>query len=386
MKRLNYLLIILFAFSSCGDSGKSVEELIEEGNASEIRAKKAELSAEQSEINSKIAQLNAALEEMEGANRFVLVNTNTVQDTLFKHYVEIPGDVETDQNITIYPEYSGVLMEILVNEGDLVQRGQVLARIDAGGLESQLAQMQAQATLAETTFERQQRLWEQQIGSEIQFLEAKTNFEALQNSVEQLESQLAKTVVRAPFSGSIDEIFTDQGEVVAPGQSRLFRLINLSDMYVSAAIPESYLGQIQKGTEVMVEIGSTGLQFDSEVRQVGNFINPSNRTFEIKVAVPGDSIQVRPNQIATVKLNDYTSENAVTIPQNVVQQNAAGENIAFVVEPQTDSTGIARRRVIETGYNYNERLEVLEGIQPGEIVIVEGARTVQDGQEVRIQD
>lgn len=386
MKKLSYLFIILFTVYSCGKSEKSVEEIIEEGNVSEIRAKKAELSSQQSDINSKIAELDAALAKMDVTNRFVLVNTKTVQDTVFKHFVELPGDVETDQNIIIYPEYSGVLTEVLVNEGEEVQKGQILARIDAGGLASQLAQLQAQATLAKTTFERQERLWEQQIGSEIQYLEAQTNYEALQSSVEQLKSQLAKTVVRAPFSGTIDEIFTDQGEVVAPGQSRLFRLINLSNMYITTAVPESYLGDIEVGTEVMVEIASTGLEFESRVRQVGNFINPNNRTFEIKVAVPAGVEQVKPNQIATVKINDYTSPNAVIIPESVIQQNAAGENIAFVVEQNSDSTGVAKRRVIATGVTYDERVEVLEGIEPGEIIILDGARNVRDGQEVKIQD
>ncbi|WP_424493024.1 efflux RND transporter periplasmic adaptor subunit [Salinimicrobium sp. GXAS 041] len=384
MKKLSYLIIVLLTVYSCGKS-ESVEDVIQEGNASDIRAKKAELSSQQSEINAKIAKLDEALAKMDVSNRYALVNTKQLGDTLFKHYVELPGDVDTDQNIIIYPEYSGVLTNVLVEEGQEVQKGQILARIDAGGLESQLAQMEAQAALAKTTFERQERLWEQQIGSEIQYLEAQTNYEALQNSVSQLKSQLAKTVVRAPFSGTIDEIFTDQGEVVGPGQNRLFRLVNLSNMYITASVPESYLGDIRVGTGVIVEIGATGIEFESEVRQVANFINPNNRTFEIKVAVPDEVNQVKPNQIATVKINDYTSENAVIIPESVVQQNAAGENVAFVVERTTDSTGIARRRVIETGYNYEEKIEVLEGIKSNEIIIIDGARNVRDGEEVKIR-
>ncbi len=385
MKNTSFLLIILLVLSSCGNDA-SVEKVIQSGDASEIRAKKEELSSRQRELSSQIADLNAALQQMDVTNDFTLVSTEVVEDTIFKHFVEIPGDVETDQNIIIYPEYSGVLREVLVNEGEDVQKGQILARIDEGGLRSQLAQAQAQATLAKTTFERQERLWKQKIGSEIQFLEAKTNYEALQNSVDQLLSQLAKTVVRAPFSGTIDEILTDQGEVVAPGQSRLFRLINLSNMHITAAIPEPYLGKIQKGSEVLVEIGATGKEFTSTIQQVGNFINPNNRTFEIKVNVPAGVNQVKPNQIATVKLNDYSSKNAVVIPENVVQQNSLGENVAFVVEPRNDSIGIVQRRPIKTGYSYNGKVEVLEGIKPGELIIVEGARSVRDGQEVKFQD
>jgi len=384
MKKISLLIFSVFVLASCGNSERSVEDIIEEGNLSEIRAKKAELSKVQSDLSSQIASLDAAIEKLDKQTQFALVRTMTVQDTLFKHYVEIPGDVETDENITIYPEYSGVLLDVLVEEGDRVNEGQVLARIDDGGLSSQLAQLETQAALAKTTFERQKRLWEQNIGSEIQFLEAKANYEAVQNSVAQLRSQLEKTVVRAPFSGVIDETFSEQGEVVAPGQSRLFRLINLSNMYITAAVPESYLGSIKKGTEVMVEIAATGTEFKSEIQQVGNFINPNNRTFEIKVAVPNDKELVKPNLIATVKLNDYTSENALTIPEGVIQKNAAGENVVYVLVSEKDSTGTAEKRILETGLIYNDHVEVLSGLEAGEQLITEGAKNIHDGEKVRL--
>jgi RND family efflux transporter MFP subunit len=383
MKKLSVLILGLFLVVSCGKDA-SVEEVIENGDLTEIRAKKAELSALQTELSSEIAKLDEAISKMDVNSNFALVEVEAVTDSLFKHYVEIPGDVETDQNITIYPEFSGVLLDVAVDEGDRVQKGQILARIDDGGLASQLAQMEAQAALAKTTFERQQRLWEQNIGSEIQYLEAKTNYEAIQNSVSQMKSQLAKTVVRAPFGGIIDETFSEEGEVVAPGQSRLFRLINLKDMYISAAVPESYLNQIQKGTDVLVEIGATGTSFQSEVRQVGNYINPNNRTFEIQVAVPQDASNVKPNLIATVKLNDYTSEGAVIIPESVVQTNAAGEKITYVVEKESDSTGIAHKRVLTTGRSYDNAVEVLSGLEAGDFLILNGARSIREGEKVKI--
>ena len=386
MKKISIVIFSLFALASCGNSEKSVEEIIEEGNISEIRAKKAELSAQQSELSSQIANLDAAIQKLDKNKQFTLVEIMQVKDTLFRHFVEIPGDVETDENITIYPEYSGVLMQVLVDEGDRVQKGQVLARIDDGGLGSQVAQLETQEALAKTTFERQKRLWDQNIGSEIQYLEAKANYEAVQNSVNQLRAQLSKTVVRAPFSGVIDEKFSEKGEVVAPGQSRLFRLINLSNMYITAAVPESYLGKIRKGTDVIVEIAATGTEFKSKIAQVGNFINPNNRTFEIKVAVPADKEQVKPNLIATVKLNDYSSRNAITIPESVIQKNAAGENVAYVFKTNNDSTGVAEKRILETGLIYNEKVEILSGVTSGEILITEGAKNVQEGEKVRIRD
>lgn len=384
MKKFSLIIISLITLYSCGNSDRSVEQVIESENLSQIREKKAELSTRQSELSAQIAELDAAIQRLDGDRQFTLVRTREVNDTVFKHYIELPGDVETDQNVIVYPEFSGVLSQVMVREGDRVQKGQVLARIDDGGLSSQVAQLETQAALAKTTFERQERLWEQRIGSEIQFLEAKANFEAVQNSVNQLKSQLAKTVVKAPFSGIVDEAFIEQGEVVAPGQSRLFRIINLGDMYVSAAVPESYLGQIEVGTQVLVQIAAIGVEFESQIRQVGNFINPNNRTFEIKVDVPADRQQVKPNLIATVKLNDYTSEGAITIPESVIQQNSAGENVAFVLNKQSDSTGVAERRVIRTGYSYEEQIEVLEGIRAGETLITEGSKSVRDGQQVKI--
>lgn len=383
MKKISLIIVGLFLVVSCG-KGDSVEEVIESGDLSEIRAKKAELSTQQSELSSKLAQLDAAIERLDNNTGFALVEVRPVEDTLFKHYVEIPGDVKTDQNIIIYPEYSGILLDVNVDAGDRVQKGQILARIDEGGLASQLAQMESQAALAKTTFERQQRLWEQNIGSEIQFLEAKTNFEALQNSVNQMRSQLAKTVVRAPFSGIIDEVFTEEGEVVAPGQSRLFRLINLKDMYISAAVPESYLNKIEEGTEVMVEIGATGSSFPGTVRQVGNFINPSNRTFQIEVAVPQDVQNVKPNLIANVRINDYTAQNAIIVPESVIQTNAAGERVAYVLEPESDTTGVAQKRILQTGLSYEDSVEVLSGLQPGDLLIVSGARSIREGEKVKV--
>ncbi len=385
MKRSSIIIMSFLLLVSCGNNS-SVEEVIETGNLSEIRAKKAELSKEHSQLSSKIAQLDAAIEELDENSDFALVDISPVQDSLFRHYVELPGDVQTDQNIIIYPEYSGILLNVNVDEGDRVQKGQILARIDAGGLGSQLAQLETQATLAKTTFERQQRLWEQNIGSEIQYLEAQTNYEAIKNSVDQLRSQLSKTVVRAPFSGVIDEVITEEGEVVAPGQSRLFRLINLSNMYITAAVPESYLGSVKKGTEVLVEIQATGTSFSTTVKQVGNFVNPNNRTFEIQVDVPQNIEEIKPNLIATVKLNDYTSENAIIIPESVLQKNSAGQNVVYIVNRETDSTGVTERRILETGRSYDNSVEVLSGLKQGELLVRTGARSIQEGEKVMIDN
>ena len=385
MKKLAAILSVSLLLAACGNENKkSVDDLIEEGNLKEIRARKSELSKEQSAITSDINKLDEAINTLDKNKNLNLVTVTTLKDSTFEHFAEVQGNVATDENIIIYPEYSGILKNVYVKEGDRVNKGQVLAKIDDGGLSSQVAQAQAQATLAKTTYERQKRLWEQNIGSEIQFLEAKTNFEATQKAAEQLQSQLAKTTVTAPFSGVIDNIISNQGEVVSPGQSQLFRIINLNNMYVEAAVPENYLPKIQKGTFVKVMISSVNKEYDGKVTDVGSNINANNRTFRVKIAIPNPDKLIRPNQIATILLNDYTAASAITIPESTIQKNAMGENLVYTLERKTDSTGVAQKNVIETGYVYNNMMEVTEGLSPGEILIVEGSKSLRDGQEVKI--
>lgn len=385
MKKFILLTGIIGLVVACGNNEeKSVEDVIATQDLSEIRAKKAELSTQQSELSKKIDQLDEEIKKLDKNRNFALVSIDTLNQQKFRHYAEVQGNVATDENILIYPEYSGILTSVKVNEGERVSKGQVLATIDDGGLRNQLAQLEAQARLAKTTYERQQRLWEQNIGSEIQYLESKTNYEALESSVNQLKSQLAKTVVRAPFSGVIDDVISEQGEVVNPGQNQLFRLISLDKMYVEADVPENYLSKIRKGTDVKVQISSVGKEFEGKVSQVGNNINPNNRTFRIEVAVPNEEGMIKPNQIATIKLNDYTSETAMVIPENSIQKNAMGESLVYLYEPNSNSsTGTAKKAVVEVGYTYNDSIEVVNGLNGGDILITEGSKNLREGQEVR---
>ena len=387
MKKLAFLISIPILMISCGQDEQSIDKLIENGNLSEIRSKKSELSKEQGELNSKIDRLDEAIHKLDKSKRLDLVTTHKVGDTLFKHYAEVQGDVTTDENIIIYPEFSGVLNDVRVEEGQNIRKGQILAKIDDGGLSSELAQLETNANLAKTTFERQKRLWDQNIGSEIQYLETKANFEGLQSSVNRLKAQLEKTVVRAPFSGIIDEVFTEEGEVVSPGQNKLFQLVNLSDMYIKAEVPESYLNSIEKGTEVLVDISSLSKEFKGKIRRVGNTINPNNRSFTIEVAVPNEEDRIKPNQIATLKLNDYTAENAIVVPENALLKNAKGESIVFIIEKTAEENLVkAHRIIVETGYSYKDMVEITKGLEPQQTLILEGAKNLRDGQEVKIRN
>ncbi|MBT0607807.1 efflux RND transporter periplasmic adaptor subunit [Aequorivita echinoideorum] len=385
MKKILFLLAIITLVSCGGDGNQSVDAILESGDLSAIKAKRTELNNQQRELKSDIDKLNAFIDKKEKNERPALVTTQVINDSVFKHYVEVQGNVETDQNVVLNAEYSGILTQVYVKEGQKVSKGQRLAKIDDGGLSSQVAQQEAQLALAKTTFERQQRLWDQKIGSEIQFLQAKTNYEAAQSANKQLKSQLGKTIITAPFSGVVDDVISDPGQVVVPGQTQIIRLVNLSDMYVKASIPENYLQSVKVGTEVNVKLPSINAEFKGKVRQVSNYINPNNRSFDIQVEIPNKDGFVRPNLIATVQVNDYTADSAITIPENILQENAEGETIAFLFERVNDSLGTAKRVVLETAYSYDNHTEVKSGLKEGDILIVEGAKTLRDGQKVIIK-
>lgn len=388
MKQTVLTLITAAVLIGCsGDKNQqSVDDLIANGDLEAIRTKRTEVKTQQSEIQADLKKLDEAIRGLDKSDNSALVTTHRIQDTVFQHFIEVQGNVSTRQNVIVYPEYQGTLTRVLVKEGDRVRKGQLLARIDDGGLGSQVSQLEVQAQLAKTTFERQQRLWEQKIGSEIQYLQAKANYEAAQNSVDQLKSQLGKTAVRAPFSGVVDDVITDQGTVVAPGQA-LFRIVNLGNMYIEAEVPERYLNSVVPGKDVAIEIPMLGETVTSKVRQTGNYINPDNRAFAIEVDVPNKSGNVKPNLTARVKINDYTNEKAILIPQSVISENAEGQQYVFTATAKNDSltgSAIAERKFITTGKSQGDVIEVLEGLVDGDAIIVEGARTVKDGQEVKI--
>ncbi|MDD7887936.1 efflux RND transporter periplasmic adaptor subunit [Flavivirga sp. 57AJ16] len=385
MKNILILSFVTLVLTSCGaDKKMSVEDIIASGNLEHIRKKKAELDVSAQEISSQLRQLESEIKKLDPQERIPLITTFKTKEAVFNHFVELQGSVSTKQNLVIYPEYSGTLTRVYVKEGQKVAKGQILAKIDDGGLSQQVAQLQIQADLAKTTFERQERLWNQKIGSEIQYLQAKSNYEAQQRAVNQLQQQVEKTAVRAPFSGTIDDVITEQGSVVAPGQSQLFRIVNLQDMYIETDVPERYISNITTGKDVLVEFPILGKKMDAKIRQAGNFINPANRTFKIEVAVSNKDKSIKPNLTAKLKINDYRSEKAILIPQSIISENAEGQQYVYTITDKTENKAKAKRVIIETGKTQGDNIEVLSGLEHGNEIIDEGARSVKDGQEVKI--
>jgi len=388
MKKIVALIVLATVIVSCGEGGKSLEDVVASKDLEAIRTKRSDLTKELKSLEDQVKLLDDAIAELDDNAKLPLVTTMTVDVQQFDHYLELQGDVMTDQNVLIYPEMAGTLYKIYVKEGQAVAKGQLLASIDDGGLSSNLAQLKTQLALSQTTFERQKRLWDQNIGSEIQYLQAKSQFEAQESAVKQLESQLAKSSIRAPFSGIVDEVIKDQGTVVSPGPgSEVFRIVNLSNMHVEVEVPEAHLGNVTPGKAVEIYLPVLGSTVQSKVRQTGNFINPGNRSFRVEIPVPNKNGNIKPNLTAIAKINDYTSESAILIPQSVVSENATGDQYVYLVTQEDAGNGmISKRSIIQLGKTQGDIVEVVSGLEAGDQIIVEGARSVRDNQQVKVLD
>ena len=386
MKKIYLALLTTLILASCGEKKEqSLDDVIATKNLKEIRNKKSELDKQVADISEKIKTLNKEIEKLDTIKKAPLVTAFSIKNEVFTHFLELQGNVKTKQNVLIYPEMPGNLEKVLVKEGQKVAKGQILAKIDDGGMAQQVAQLEATTALAKTTYERQKRLWGQKIGSEIQFLQTKTNYEAQKNMLAQLKKQLDKSTIRAPFSGIIDEVIKNQGNVVSPGPgSAIFRIVNLSNMYIEADVPETYITNITKGKDVEIQFPVLSKTIETKVRQTGNFINPSNRTFKVEIGVPNQDRSIKPNLTVKLKINDYTSPKAILIPQSIISENAEGKQYVYVVKNIKNNIGTAMQTVVKTGKTQGDIIEILEGISVGDQLIEAGARTVKDGQEVKI--
>jgi RND family efflux transporter MFP subunit len=387
MKKIYLILSCTLLLVSC-DSQKEVtiESVIQSGNLENIRKKKKEVEAQQKVFAEKLFALSNAISKLDTVKKLPLVTTQKSEQTIFNHYLELQGAVNTRQNVLLYPEVPGILERVLVKEGNKVKKGQLLAVIKDGGMSQQLQQLESQAALSQTVFERQERLWAQKIGSEIEFLQAKTNYTSQKNAVEQLKNQLEKTNITAPFDGTIDVVYKEEGTVVAPGQgSEVFRILNLENMYIEAEVPENYVSSITKGKKVQVHFPILGKSITSSVRQVGNFINPNNRSFKVEIDVPNPKKDIKPNLTVQLKINDYQNKNAVLLPQSIISENAQGEQYIYVVvDKQNNNEATAQKVLIKTGKTQGDIIEVLAPLTSQVEYIQEGARTVHDGQKVKI--
>ena len=384
MKSSYFYLFSALVLTACQSKpSESVDSLIASADEAALRAKRVELTDSRKALDAEIKRLDQAIAGLNAEASLQLVSAFSTTAQRFDHFVSFQGTVKTMQNILVYPELPGQLIEIVAREGEKVEKDQIIARLDDGGLAAQLAQAQSQRALAQTVYDRQKRLWDQEIGSEIQYLQAQTQFESSVKVVEALNVQLEKSIIRAHFDGTIDQIFKEPGTIVAPGPgAEILRIVNLENVFVEVDVPESHVGAIMKGSMAKVSLSAIGKEINSKIARVSKVINPANRSFTVEIELPNNEGLIRPNLMATVEINDYTSENAVLIPQSIVSENAQGQQYCFALVSENGGH-VARRLLIKTGKTMGDLIEVVDGIEPGSLLITEGAKKVSDNQPVK---
>ena len=381
-----YISILTLIIISCNSSGSSnITSLIENGDLEELKKRKKEYVDTMNTMQVELNEINDGIAFLDENEKLTLVSNYEIKEKVFNSYMEAQANLKTRKNVLILPEFQGTLEKIFVYEGQYVKKGKLLAEINDSGLKEQLEQLTIQANFAKENFERTERLWNNNIGSEIQFLKSKTDFESSQKMVEQMKDRLAKTKIYAPFDGEVDEIISNQGSNLIPGVSQILRLVNLDKIYAEASVSEKYISFIEEGTEAIVQIPLLGKEIKSQIIQTGNFINPSNRTFRVEVPVENIDKKIKRNLDAKIKINIYSKEDAVVIPLRIVREDASGKNFVYVMNQDVkEGVYITSKTFISLGNKNNTDVEVTEGLKIGDMLVLEGASIVEDSQRVKL--
>ena len=381
------LLLCILLFIQCGSSDKqTTAEIIASKDLAAIQTKKAEVVKSMNTLKQELESLNEVIGQLDNEQKFLLVTSIETKVAPYEHFVSFQGTLETDKNIVMYPEIPGLLKSINVVEGQRVKKGDVLAVISDSGLVDQLQQLEIQLNLAKTTYERQNRLWEQKIGSEMQFLQAKTQYLSLEKSIAQMKDQVAKTTITAPFDGIVDHLLADVGSSLAPGMTPVVRVINLDEMKVSAQVPEIHLNNIKKAAKVAVNIPVLNKILPAEINAVGNFINPNNRSFRVEIGLENSSGDLKPNMTVLLNINDYKNEAAILVPSKNILEDQAGAKYLYTLETVAGQDGMykAIKTFVKTGKSSDNKTEILEGLSAGDQLVEDGIRLVKDQQLVKI--
>jgi RND family efflux transporter MFP subunit len=381
MNKKFYLFTLLLLFSC--ESNETFESIIESNDIEKIKIARKTIVASQQDLNTKIELLDNRIEELNENPLLPIVQVVSIKPSQFDHYIQVQGSVKSDQLINILPEFSGIIKNVYVKSGDKVKKGDPLVKIDDGGLKEQLSQLEIKFELTKTTFERQKRLWEQKIGSEIQFLETKSMFEAQKQAINQLKKQIQKTLIQAPFKGTIDNVIVKLGEVVYPGRSNLMMLLNMDNLYVESNVPEKYISSIKAGNKAILEFPLIGKSVSTIIRQSGNYIHPINRTFKIEMDIESVDFGVKPNLNSKVRINDYSNSSALMVNQNFISIDSKNKEYVYKIFTNNNKNYVSKT-IVETGKNDGVNIEILSGISPGDMIVSEGIRKLVDKARVKI--
>lgn len=380
MKALHYILpLFAIATIACqSPEPTSLEKLQDERDS---------LSALSSTIQTRMMELDGEIASLDSTLKLARVTVYKVKQEPFAHYFNVYGSVEADRNVTLFGETQGMIEAIHVHEGQQVSEGQKLISIDDELIRKNIEELKTSLALADTLYQKQSKLWSRGIGSQVQYLEAKNRFESLNNKLAVLNTQMSMANLTAPFSGVVDEIFPKTGEYASPGKP-LIRLVNMNSVYITADVAESYVNRIQTGSEVTLYFRALGDTVTAKVIQVGQYINPANRTFKIKVGLNDARGMYKPNMMVSVQLKDYSTDEAILLPNHIIQQDPEGKSFVYSVESKEEnsSIGMVVRNYIQLGHSYNGVTEIKEGLKGNEQIVDRGARSVQADEQVRITE
>ena len=384
MKKLIITLSLILLLSCNSSRNSSINDLINKGDLETLKKKKKEYVDLMNDLRLDLNDINNGIMLLDENEQIQIISKFNVIEKEFTTYVELQANLKSRKNVVILSEFQGALKNLFVREGQLVKKGELLAEINDSGLKEQLDQMLIQANYTKDNFDRVKRLWEKNIGSEMQFLKAKSDFETNNKMVEQIRDQLSKTKIYAPFDGEIDEIISNLGSNLVPGSS-ILRVVNLDIIYAEAQVPEKYVSSIELGTEALVSIPLLNKEVTSKIVQSGNFINPNNRTFRVEAPVENKDKRIKQNLNARIKIKNYSNIKALVVPLRVIREDASGRPFIYKLT-ETDKKDILLtvKIFVETGANNDEEIEITKGLSIGDIIVLEGANNVEDNQRVRV--
>ena len=363
--------IVLFLMFSC--SGNKQSQL-------------SKLKQQQIEITDKIKNLEGALstEKKDTLNpeKFKFVGLKAVSSNVFDHFIRVQGKLDGDQNAAVFAEAPGTVSSKFADVGQKVVKGQVLAQIDDQQYRSQMQGLETQYRFATDLYDKQKRLWDQKIGSEVQYLQSKTNKESLEKQISSLKQQVDKFKIKSPIDGTIEECNIKVGGVVSPDpRLAAYRVLAFKNLKVSAEVSEAYSAKVQVGDKLIVLFPDINKQYSTKVDFVSKYINPTNRTFIIETKLLDGISDLKANMIAIIQINDYHSESAIQVPMNVIQTDLEGSYV-YVVRSKAKYNAAFKQPVI-LGISYNGVAEVLNGLAIGDKVISVGYQELVDGEYVR---
>jgi RND family efflux transporter MFP subunit len=384
MKKLIITLSLILLFGCNSSRNSSINDLIKKGDLKTLKKKKKEAVDLMNDLRLDLNEINKGITLLDENEQIQVISKFNVIEKEFNTYVKLQANLKSRKNVVILSEFQGPLKNLFVREGQLVKKGQLLAEINDSGLKEQLDQMLIQANFTKDNFDRVKRLWEKNIGSEMQFLKAKSDFETSNKMVEQIRDQLSKTKIYAPFDGEIDEIISNLGSNLVPG-SPILRVVNLDIIYAEAQVPEKYVSSIELGTQALVSIPLLNKEVTSKIVQSGNFINPNNRTFRVEAPVENKDKRIKQNLNARIKIKNYSNLKALVVPLRVIREDASGKSFIYkLVATDKEDIFITVKSFVETGNNNDEEIEIIKGVSIGDVIVLEGANNVEDNQRVRV--